>query len=130
MAKVLERTPESLLKCGVCGTLFRPSLQTHYVARNAETTGVSTIMAKQEATLYDAYDCPECGCQYIVQERKRTCPCDYGICDECDHPGEDESGLDFVGCVGCEHESLGVEEEPCVDCCRKNRSDYWTLKEE
>lgn len=27
---------------------------------------------KMEPTLYDAFDCPICGCQYIANERKRV----------------------------------------------------------
>jgi hypothetical protein len=45
----------------------------HYTARNTGTTGlVAAIAAQSEPAIYDAFDCPHCGCQNITQERKRN----------------------------------------------------------
>lgn len=59
-----------MLKCKVCGHEFEPAIENHYIARNEGMTGLM-LTAHEEETLYDAWDCPKCGSQYIAQERKR-----------------------------------------------------------
>lgn len=114
--------------CKVCGRDFPLMTEEHYVARDTEKTGITNVISGSEATLYDAFNCPHCGCQNIMQERKHEyCPCDYGICSECDHPGEETFKHD--GCAGCAHEGLANDEEPCSEC-RYNHLDYYTPKEE
>lgn len=49
-----------MLECKVCGTKFNAIIERHYLARDNGKTG-----------LYDAFDCPMCGCQVIAKERKR-----------------------------------------------------------
>lgn len=45
------------LKCNVCGLNFTPlNDEHHYVAQCGNV-------------LYDAYDCPQCGCQIHAQQR-------------------------------------------------------------
>lgn len=51
----------SILKCKVCGFEFKPIRSLHFI----------TCDAHDEQELYDAYDCPSCGSQYIAQSRKR-----------------------------------------------------------
>lgn len=59
--------------CKVCGYVFELTEQRHYIAR--EKTEMFLIASnKMEPTLYDAFDCPICGCQYIANERKRSIP--------------------------------------------------------
>lgn len=57
--------------CGVCGKAFNLIVERHYIARDTGKTGISEFVSHQEAKYYDAFDCPFCGCQVIVQERKR-----------------------------------------------------------
>lgn len=83
---------KGMITCGVCGRDLPLIIEEHYIARDTEKTGVvPALTGKQESGLYDAIDCPHCGCQIILQSRKREeCPCDYGICDECGVEEEDQ----------------------------------------
>lgn len=55
-----------VLKCSTCGHMFEPVKELHYIA-----TEVSNGMFSPETTEYwDAYDCPRCGTQKLVSERK------------------------------------------------------------
>ena len=67
-----------MIKCKVCGCEFPAVADKHYTARDNTKTGLSTAFDHDEEKLYDAFDCPMCGCQAIVQERKR----DYIACVE------------------------------------------------
>ena len=51
------------MKCKVCGYEFDVNhlIDNHYIAQDDD--------AQQKQ--YDAFDCPHCGCQMIVQERKQ-----------------------------------------------------------
>lgn len=60
------------LECKVCGCKFDAIIERHYVARDNGKTGLSVAFGSEpEEKLYDAFDCPVCGCQSIVKERKR-----------------------------------------------------------
>lgn len=80
---------KGMTTCKVCGRDFPLIEEEHYVARGNEPGGISKALSGEETSLYDVIDCPHCGCQNTLQPRKRIytfddCPCDYGICDECD----------------------------------------------
>ena len=60
-----------MIKCKFCGCNFGPTPNQHYIARDNCTTGISTAFKNDEEKLYDAFDCPFCGCQVLAQERKR-----------------------------------------------------------
>ena len=77
--------------CTVCGKEFELTAEEHYVAREDVQTGIKVSFSGEEPKLYDAIDCPHCGSQTLLARRLReTCPCDYGICDECVDYEEDE----------------------------------------
>ena len=79
--------------CAVCGKEFELTAEEHYVAREDTQTGLRASLGGEESKLYDAMDCPYCGSQMLLNRRLReSCPCDYGICDECDgvEEGEEE----------------------------------------
>ena len=62
------------MKCKVCGKEFELKVDNHYIARDEAVirTGISSIIGlDNEGKLYDTFDCPVCGCQNIMQERKR-----------------------------------------------------------
>lgn len=59
------------IECKVCGCEFTPTISKHYIARDDVESGLSTAFKSAECKLYDSFDCPVCGCQMIVQERKR-----------------------------------------------------------
>lgn len=61
-----------MLECKVCGCKFNAVAENHYIARDNEKTGLATAFGPtNEEGLYDAFDCPMCGCQVIAKERKR-----------------------------------------------------------
>lgn len=62
-----------MLKCKICGTEFPAIDDKHYICRDNGVTGISKVNRKEEEKIYDCYDCPQCGCQVIAQERKRKC---------------------------------------------------------
>lgn len=61
-----------MLECKVCGAKFNAIIERHYIARDNGKTGlVVSFGPTAEECLYDAFDCPMCGCQVIAKERKR-----------------------------------------------------------
>lgn len=60
------------IKCKVCECDFIPEKNEHYISRDEVKTGLSTIAGGLEGKLYDTFDCPQCGCQMVMQERKRA----------------------------------------------------------
>lgn len=60
-----------MLKCKVCESGLVPSIDGHYIARDNGESGIAMVIKTIEGKLYDAFDCPVCGCQIIAQERKR-----------------------------------------------------------
>lgn len=65
------------IKCKICESEFIPTIDEHYISRDIAETGISTIIRKLENTIYDTFDCPICGCQVVVQERKRSVADDF-----------------------------------------------------
>lgn len=61
-----------MLKCKICGTEFPAIKEKHYIAKDTGMTGAVIAVCNREEKIYDAYDCPMCGSQIIVQERKRN----------------------------------------------------------
>ena len=80
-----------VLVCNVCGASFKPLANRRYTARDNIVTGAAAALAHREEALFDAFDCPVCGCQVIAQERKRSEV--EMACDCC----EGEENLDGAG---------------------------------
>lgn len=60
-----------MIVCPACGNEFAPYSEYHYIARDGREIGaLAAFKSAVEPTLYDAFDCPACGCQYIAGERK------------------------------------------------------------
>ena len=80
--------------CKVCGRPFALNAEEHYVTERAPGSVPGIFMVGRE-NFADAFDCPHCGCQNVMQDRrKEACPCDYGFCGECceeDSDSEDEA---------------------------------------
>lgn len=76
---------KGIVECKVCHREFALVIEDHYEAK--DPVHVIPIWEPSGPTKgYDAIDCPHCGCQNLLQERKPVwdgCPCYYGICDEC-----------------------------------------------
>lgn len=63
-----------MLECKVCGCKFNPVKQNHYIVRDNEKASslIATFSSDAESTLYDAFNCIQCGCQIVAQQRKRA----------------------------------------------------------
>ena len=80
---------KGMATCKICGRDFPLIAEEHYVARNPVKSGVVPALAgEQEPQLFDAIDCPHCGCQFVMQERKRNCMSD--IFNPADNEEEDD----------------------------------------
>lgn len=65
--------PSRTKQCKICGCEFAITKQERYIASDNDTVGFGAAFgSKREATIYDAFDCPNCGCQMIIQPRKRA----------------------------------------------------------
>lgn len=60
-----------MIKCKICGCEFVPVIDKHYIAKDNGEFGMSAVFKRTEDNIYDAFDCPSCGCQIIAQGRKR-----------------------------------------------------------
>lgn len=61
-----------MIKCNVCESEFIPRIGEHYISRDNQMTGLTTVVSNSEVKIYDTFDCPVCGCQVAVKERKRV----------------------------------------------------------
>ena len=59
------------IKCKVCECEFIPEKKEHYVSRDEVKVGLSNLAGGMEEKIYDTFDCPQCGCQNVMGERKR-----------------------------------------------------------
>lgn len=66
-----------MLECKICGCKFNAVEERHYISRDNGKSGLAVAFGSEpEEKLYDTFDCPSCGCQIVVQERKRIyIPC-------------------------------------------------------
>lgn len=80
----------TLYECKVCGSEFKLNIDNHYIAKDDRVTGIATVVKKEEEKIYDAYDCPICGCQNLIQDRKRRLLFDDILNDENELEDEDE----------------------------------------
>lgn len=60
------------LKCKICECEFVPEKKEHYISRDEVKFGLSNLTGGMEEKIYDTFDCPQCGCQNIMCERKRS----------------------------------------------------------
>lgn len=62
---------KGMITCKICERDFPLIAEERYTVRDNEKSGVIVSLSGSESVLYDAFDCPHCGCQNVVQERKR-----------------------------------------------------------
>lgn len=114
-----------MYKCKVCGKEFELKLENHYVSRDNQPTGLAVLAGSKESSLYDTFDCPFCGCQNTVNQRKRMI-----YYEEEYEPYEEESKEETEEYEPYEEEEDCDEEEDCgfyddrEDCevkCKKKK---------
>lgn len=80
---------KGMTTCKICGRDFPLLAEEHYVARGTEKKGiVAAFSVQEEAIQYDAFDCPHCGCQNVMQERKIAL--EATVFTECENEDEKE----------------------------------------
>ena len=79
--------------CETCGRGFALIAEERYTVRTVEKTGLAGAFSGEESDLYDAFDCPHCGCQNVVNKRLRELgPEDADGCEDCPTCGREECG--------------------------------------
>ena len=101
-----------MLKCKICGKEFEANKDRHYVARDKSTKGLVNLISSDGVTLYDAFDCPSCGCQIIAQERKKTLIEEFETLEDC----YENEVPEHDGCDKCKYVDKTLLEYPCVEC--------------
>lgn len=111
---------KGMVTCKVCGRDFPLIAENRYTARDSGKTGALVgLTVQDEERNYDAFDCPHCGCQNVMQERKKECNPTL----DC-QVGDDEHD----GCAGCRYEDCTSEDYPCSECC-ENCDDHYEIGE-
>lgn len=86
----MENKVPGLHTCKVCGRDFPLIAENNYVVRENGRRGLQTVVSDYEEKMFNAFDCPHCGCQNVVAVFMRPvtiddfCPAD-GDCNDCDH---------------------------------------------
>lgn len=63
---------KGMTTCKVCGRDFTLLAEEHYSGIDPAYTGIiGAITVREEPKLFDCFDCPHCGCQNVLQDRKR-----------------------------------------------------------
>lgn len=83
----MESKVKGMATCQVCGRDFPLIAEEAYVARDVEQGGLVTALSDTESRWYDAIDCPHCGCQNVLQERKRPLTPEDADEEECGGSG-------------------------------------------
>lgn len=56
------------IKCKICGARFAAKAENRYTSMKDNTGGgIAAAFKSDPPTLFDTFDCPECGCQHIAQ---------------------------------------------------------------
>lgn len=61
-----------MLTCKICGCQFNATKDNHYISREPIGSGLVQALSSTECKMYDTFDCIQCGCQVIAQERRRV----------------------------------------------------------
>lgn len=117
---------KGMTTCVVCGRDFPLIVEEHYIARDPQTVGViANLASTDKAFEFDVFDCPHCGCQNVMQNRKPVFLADdVCLCDCCDEDEDDKTQTDHDGCAGCAYEDCGCEDEPCTECKHNHPDKY------
>ena len=114
---------KGMTTCKVCGRDFALMVEEHYVVREPQKVGVLANLVNNDVALeYDAFDCPHCGCQNIMQGRKPI----HLVQDTQDA----QDGIKFSGCCSCVYVAKSENEEPCSLCSHRYLDRFTPMEEE
>ena len=109
-----------MYKCKICGKEFELQKGEHYVTRDASQSGIAKVIVSTEEKIYDTFDCPHCGCQNVMQERKRNYSFAVAVAEE--EECSDEN--DWLAEIEDEKEECNDKEDcsderevPTTPCC-------------
>lgn len=62
---------KGMTTCKICGRDFPLIAEEHYIAQDPQKVGaLANLVSTDIAFEFDAFDCPHCGCQNVMQGRK------------------------------------------------------------
>lgn len=66
--------PKKRVVCEVCGNYINLESNSRYSVLEHLSVGLfsSKTLQPEIARIYDAFDCPVCGCQFVAKERLRN----------------------------------------------------------
>lgn len=105
---------KGMTTCKVCGRDFALIAEEHYIAKDPQKGGFAASITGEAVYMYDAFNCPHCGCQYIAQPRKASAELDDIVAIR--------EAEEHDGCVDCVYQDKLGDEEPCRDC-KQNYTD-------
>lgn len=118
---------KGMATCKICGRDFALIEEEHYVVKDPQKGGLAATIAGDAIYMYDAFNCPHCGCQYIAQPRKASVELDdIVVVGEAEDEDEAE---EHDGCDGCAYEDKSGDEEPCRHC-KQNYTDKYEREDE
>lgn len=84
---------KGMTTCKVCERDFPLIYENHYIVRDPQKTGaIANLVNTDVAYEYDAFDCPHCGCQNVMQNRKPLLLPEFPFNDE-DEEEENECNM-------------------------------------
>lgn len=114
---------KGITTCKVCGRDFPLMAEEHYIAQDPQKIGtLANLVNTDKATEYDAFNCPHCGCQNVMQVRKPIWMPE--ICEWDEQEESEEDSQEHNGCLGCIFVDVPNDEEPCCDC-KGNYTDHY-----
>lgn len=114
---------KGMTTCKICGRDFPLMAEEHYIAQDPQKVGaLANLVSTDRAFEFDAFDCPHCGCQNVMQGRKSI----HLVQDTQDAP----DGVKFSGCCSCIYVNKGEDEEPCSLCSHRYLDRFTPTEEE
>lgn len=117
---------KGMTTCKVCGRDFALMAEDHYVAQDPQKVGViANLVSADRAFEFDAFDCPHCGCQNVMQGRKSI-----RFVLDAQNGQTEQDGVMFSGCSSCIYVTRSEDEEPCSLCSHKYLDRFTPMEEE
>ena len=115
---------KGMTTCKVCGRDFPLIAEEHYIVQDSQKIGMlANLTNTDKAMEYDAFNCPHCGCQNVMQARKPLWMPEVCECDDQEEESK-ENSQDHDGCFGCLHDNKSCNEFPC-SICKYNHADMY-----